>query len=228
MARNKALKRQKQVQRRNAKRKAKRKALARQKAHDGMLRWQRAAQAPIRDCLVSEDLWENGIGSVLIGRETGPNELATAVFLLDVFCLGVKDAFVRFGTEAQHRQLIESLSSNDPLIPFDPSCARKLVEEAVDYARGLGLSPHPDYRKARLILADIDAGKCSQHFAFGQDGKPFFISGPKDTPEKCRRVINTLENTCGPDGYHYVVPVDSSSGITDGVLVLPPGGADDF
>lgn len=219
MARNKALKRQKQVQRRNARRKAKRKSLARQKADELALRWQRTAECPIRDVLISEDLWETGIGYVLISREIGPNELAVAVFLLDVFCLGVKDAFLWFRTRGEYRELIQSLSSSDPLVDIDPPCARKLVEEAVDYSGELGFPPHPDYRKARLIFGEIDSGECTQHFQFGKDGKPFFIGGPNDSMAKIGHVMNRLENTCGPHGYDYLIPLDSEFADEDGVLL---------
>lgn len=36
---------------------------------------------------------------------------------------------------------------------------------------------------------------------FGRDGKPFYFSGPYDNP---RKVVQTLERTCGPGNYDYV------------------------
>jgi hypothetical protein len=42
---------------------------------------------------------------------------------------------------------------------------------------------------------------------FGKDGKPFFMSGPYDTPARCRRIIDTLTRRCGPEGFHYTVAV---------------------
>src|SRR6202011_808535 len=87
-----------------------------------------------------------------------------------------------------------------------PAAVRKLVEGAVEYARALGLPPHPDYHKAKLIFGTIDPGESKEEFEFGKDGKPFFMAGPNDTPERCRRILKTLEQSCGLDGFHYMIP----------------------
>jgi hypothetical protein len=44
----------------------------------------------------------------------------------------------------------------------------------------------------------------SRDFVFGLDGKPFYVSGPEDSPGFIRRVLRTLERHCGPDGFHYL------------------------
>src|SRR5262245_38696707 len=88
-----------------------------------------------------------------------------------------------------------------------PTCARKLVEGAEAYARDLGFSPHPDYQRARRIFGDLDPTACPTHYTFGKDGKPFFMSGPYDTPARCRKIIDTLTRRCGPEGFHYTVAI---------------------
>ena len=69
----------------------------------------------------------------------------------------------------------------------------------------LGFPPHPDYQRARRIYGDIEATACLEHFVFGKNGKPFFMSGPSDTPARCRKIFDTLTKRCGPDGFHFVV-----------------------
>lgn len=87
---------------------------------------------------------------------------------------------------------------------MDPPAARKLIEGAVQYARGLGFSPRGDYHKATAILGDVDPSQCSEEFGYGLDGKPKFINGPHDTPEECERICKTLELHCGPGGYETI------------------------
>ena len=50
-------------------------------------------------------------------------------------------------------------------------------------------------------------------FQFGKDGKPFYVSGPYDSPVKSRRIVDTLEKRCGPGGYDYLVLVGGSPGL---------------
>jgi hypothetical protein len=102
-----------------------------------------------------------------------------------------------------------------------PACARKIVEGAVEYARALGLHPHPDYHKTKGIFGDIDAGECPDEFEFGKDGKPFFIAGPNDTPERCRQILRALEQARGPGGYDYLIPF-ATRGSTP-FEILEPG-----
>ena len=52
-----------------------------------------AAHAPIHESLVPASLFEQGIGNLLFSRSLPDGRVALGAFLLDVFCLGVKNAF---------------------------------------------------------------------------------------------------------------------------------------
>jgi len=75
---------------------------------------------------------------------------------------------------------------------------------------GSRVCPHADYRIARLIFGDIEPNACPVRFTFGQNGKPFYIDGPNDTPAIKRRILNQLERRCGPGGYDYLITVSDS------------------
>lgn len=164
-------------------------------------------QAPIYECKVPTGLFETGIGNVFISRQLPSGRIGVAVFLLDVFCLGVKDAFYRLVDRGEYTQIIEKFDRNDPLEEIDPACARKLIEGGVEYAQRLNLRPHPDYKTAQKIFGDIDTAACPRSFEYGRDGKPFYVAGPNDTPAKSRQILALLEKQCGPDGFHYMVGV---------------------
>ena len=40
---------------------------------------------------------------------------------------------------------------------------------------------------------------------FGKDGKPFFISGLHDGPEKCHLIVEILHSQCGTGNFDYLV-----------------------
>lgn len=163
-----------------------------------------AAHAPIHACLVSDSLFDIGIGNVIVSRRMPNGLIGAAFFLMDVFCLGVKDAFYDVLSLVEYDYRVSGLQ-HETFKAIHPTCARKLVEEAEAYARDLGFNPHPEYQRARQIFGDLDATACPTHYVFGRDGKPFFMSGPYDTPVKCRRIIDTLTRRCGPEGFHFTV-----------------------
>jgi hypothetical protein len=203
-------KRQKKLAKMKAKRRAKLAAQRRVQQETGLstaasLQLELAVRAPIHECLVPENLFEMGIGNLVVSRRLGSGDLAASVFLVDVFCLGVKDAFFRVISRDEYEDFIDQASQHGPMNFMEPSCIRKLIEGAIAYARDLGFNPHKDYQLAKKMLEGIDAQACSMTFEFGKDGKPFFMSGPNETPARSRQIIETLTKRCGPDGFHYMV-----------------------
>jgi hypothetical protein len=104
-----------------------------------------------------------------------------------VYCLGVKNAFWKIMSEGEYRDVLHKIDQVGRLQEVEPAYLVKLVQEAVEYARGLGIPPHPDYSPARLLLAGIDPSLCHETFEFGKGGKPFYIRGPHESLEKAGR-----------------------------------------
>jgi len=217
-------KRQKKLERRQAKQRVKKRLQKQQGSPDLVHRMQRASASPILHCCTTADLWDQGIGQVLISRELPGGRVAFASFLLDRYCLGVKDVMFDIAPRERYEwQLYTKLRDRYHLTKLKSPCARKLVEGGVQYARDLGIAPHPDYPKARWIFGDIDPGECHEAFEYGKDGKPLFVAGPYDRPERCRQIVNTLSQRCGSDGFHYLIPIEAS-----GARVDMPGDEYDF
>ena len=164
----------------------------------------RAAALPIHECLLLEKLFELGIGHVLVSRRLA-NRIAVVSFLVDVYCLGVKDVLFTIVPAERYNSVVERSGGGFRMVRIDPACARKLVEGAVAYAQSLGLRAHEDYHASKLIFGDIDVTACTTEFEFGKDGKPLFVSGPYDTPARCRMILAALEEHCGPKGFHFVL-----------------------
>lgn len=201
-------KRQKKLERRKAKQKAERREVARSQSRGLASRLEEASTAPILHCCVTATTWRVGVGNVLVSRQLPIGQVAFAVFLVDVYCLGVKNAMMNILPRVHYdRQVYGKLARQSSWTPIKPECAHKLVEGAVRYALDLGLPPHADYRTARLIFGDIAAEACTEEYVFGKDGKPFFIAGPHDNSAKCQQILAALQHHCGPDGYHYLIPV---------------------
>ena len=166
-----------------------------------------AAQGPIVHCLVPTNLFEAGIGTVLVARRLPSGMLGCAWFLVDVFCLGVKDIFCREVGEAELRSRLEALSETQDFVEVEPARARRLIRDAAAYAAGLGLPAAKDTPVSEANFGDVDADACTETFTFGKDGKPLYVSGPYDTPARVRAIGRTLEKSCGTGNWDYIVEV---------------------
>lgn len=198
-------KRQKKLERRAAQRKDRRHELVRQKNRGLGELLSMASGAPILHTRISVTLRESGLGHVAISRSLPKDRVAVAVFLVDRYCLGVKNCFGRLCVRAEYDSLCKELDKKFEMEDHSPADVRKLVESAVEYARKLGFEPHADYHRLKPFFGDIDPQESSAEFEFGSEGKPLFISGPNDGPERCRRIISMLQDCCGPDGFHYIM-----------------------
>src|ERR1700722_9982765 len=86
--------RQKKLEKRTAKRNEK-KHLVKQEQNAGFAeRLLAATRFPILNCQIAESLEETGLGWVMLSRGSPDGRVAVANFLVDVYCLGVKNIFV--------------------------------------------------------------------------------------------------------------------------------------
>jgi hypothetical protein len=164
-----------------------------------------AAHLPIHEALVPEKLFELDMGNLVFSRLLPDGRIAMSVFLLDVFCLGVKNAFAAVVTKTEHATRRSNWSTTESFQPIDPACFRKLVEGGVAYAQDLGFSPHPDYAVARQIFGDVASADCSTPFEYGHEGKPLYVSGPNETAIQVQNIIDQLERRMGPNNFHFLV-----------------------
>ncbi|MBI1913985.1 MAG: hypothetical protein HYS12_04515 [Planctomycetes bacterium] len=207
-------KRQQKLERRAAKRKEKKHLIAREHNVSLAEKLTATVKYPILHTWVTEDLWAQGMGWVLFSRQLPDGSIAFAAFLVDRYCLGVKNAMADIGTRSDYESnMVRKMRTEFRSEEVTPAAARKIVEGAVDYARDLGFPPHPDYHKAKLLFGDVDPAECKDEFEFGKDGKPFFVSGPFESARRSQEIVNTLMHRCGPDGFEYLVRIHPSQEI---------------
>jgi hypothetical protein len=205
----------KNLQKKRAKKVEKRKVVLKSKQGIGAAisfakEWSAACTAPIADVLVPVHIFEEGIGNIWFSRRLPNGRYALVGFLVDTFCLGLKNALYKVLPEEEYQAFLDRIHSREdeePLAREHPAYARKLIERAVAFARDLGFEPHADYKIASLIFGDVDAGACPASFDFGKNGEPYYICGPNDSPAFQRSVIRQLEKRCGPEGYHWLVGI---------------------
>jgi hypothetical protein len=208
---NHGARRQKRLAKHKAKRLAKRSILVRRTSKDPTVRLERVEKWPIVQALVAAQLWKRGIGHVAIIRQESEGRFVSGVYLVDAFCLGVKDAFWRAGTREDVEDMIRTMEQVQRMRAISPACLAKIVKGAVEYAQSIGFPPHPDYRHASILLDGIDVSTCPTEFTFGRDGKPFYVQGPYESPAEVKAILQRVQDARG----HYLAS-------------LPGAGSDEF
>ncbi len=168
-----------------------------------------ASELPFVGCWRHRGWKEHGITGLLLARAQDEEHVIYAVYLVDLFCLGIKDAFVR--TKISRRALKHHVSElfNGEEEPCDIVFAHQLIYSAIDYARKYGFEPHPDFYRegADKLLEPRGTYPEPYEIEFGKDGKPLYVAGPYDSELFARHVVETLQRTA-PEGFDYVVVLD--------------------
>jgi len=167
---------------------------------------------PIYECLVPEGLFETGVGTILWVRRMPDGMLAITAFMVDSFCLGVKDALFNVASERTYENMIKpGLTGSHGEQAFrnvDPAYARKLIQGVVAYAERLGFPPHRDYENAKGIFGGVDVLACPDEFTYGREGKPCYLRGPSESLAQVERILAQLQTQCGEGGFDYVIADD--------------------
>jgi hypothetical protein len=166
-----------------------------------------ASNAPIQRCLVQEHLFENGMGVLVLARGLSPTRVTIASFLLDVYCLGIKNVIFRTLEASELAYFITKMEATSPFVAMEPCDARKLLRDLALWAQSMGIAPHQDFAAAERLFGDVRWETSAATFQFGRDGKPLYVAGPDDNPVQIRRRLDDLRDRFGDDGFHYIVPV---------------------
>jgi len=163
-----------------------------------------AALGPIEHCYISTACHDGkGIGPVFFVRRLGAGRLMGAIFLVDVYCLGVKNVVGRIFSSSEMNEVIAKQNGRSPLKSVSPGIARGFVEAAIDYAMSFGLAPHSDYRKVAPIWGDVEPEPVPEEYQFGHQGMPHFIAGPFDDLMRQKQVVQALVANAGEGNFHY-------------------------
>jgi len=147
-----------------------------------------------------------GIKQIIVARQKTGGKLVVGFFLIDLFCLGLKDTFYReFDDEEELEDMIFSelpYEINEQEI--DSTYAQNLVYGAIEYAEDLGFSPHKEFKVSEYILDDVEELEYIE-IEFGKDGKPFYLPGDTDNIAKNLMI---LDANVGKGNYNYANAFD--------------------
>lgn len=172
---------------------------------------------PFYECLVNPDWQEQGQARVLISRKKPGGRVAFGLFLVDLYCLGVKDVMVEEDMpKSKYEQFMKPMMYFDEKpIRCDQKLGHSIIYGSINYARSLGFEPHEDFEQAKYILMPEGETAIDPSVKFGKNGRPFYIQGPHDDAEY---ILATLKKTVGDGNFDFLSQAEM--GINDGDQVF--------
>lgn len=143
-----------------------------------------------------------GLVSVLAARRQGWDKLLVCGYLVDVYCVGVKNTIgPDVLDELEFRRFRDYFFSDYKGWQEVPAeLARHLVFGAEEYASDLGFDSLDSFAE---LAAHLGVWEGPSAITFGRDGRPYYVAGPND---EYRKVLRILEHSVGsPPNYDYVV-----------------------
>lgn len=156
-----------------------------------------AERAPWIGCYLGG---QSGMRTVFAIRQSR-NGAVASVFLIDTYCLGIKDAFFIKDFDMES---FRSRNAEADMTTVSPEHALKLIFDATAYAKNIGFEPSSETGLCKLIFGNVDPTTCTEEFVFGRNGKPTYINGPNDSPEKQRSILATLEKL-GQGNFDFIL-----------------------
>jgi hypothetical protein len=161
---------------------------------------ERARKLPIYKCWsIGND--ESGMKQIIVSRQKANGKLIVGFYLIDSFCLGLKDTFYREFEDED--EVIEALSDaifdEIDFEEIDANYAQNFIYGGIEYAEDLGFTPAKDFNITEYLLDEVDDIEYID-IEFGKNGKPFYVPGENDDIEKNLKI---LENNVGSGNFEY-------------------------
>ncbi len=162
-----------------------------------------ARKLEIHETLMYAHMFEEGMGYAIVSRKKKNGEIVAGFFLIDVFCLGIKDTFSDIMTEEDYENHKNHLVDGNEsyYIHKEPNYIFNLIYGAADYAEELGFKPEKDFAVSEFILDKVDTIEYVD-IPFGSAGRPFYIEGPHDKPAS---ILSTLRKHLAAEDFDFVL-----------------------
>lgn len=165
----------------------------------------KARSLPLNECLINPDWQVSGLATILISRLQPSGNLTIGVYLVDVFCLGLKNTHHYFNeTEYIYEyEIIDLVFTSQDYEPCKYVLAHNIIYGAIEYADDLGFRPNKDFAVSQYVLEDDDDQVELMELEFGKDGKPCYIVGPYDNASL---ITGKLKATVGEGNFTVIHP----------------------
>lgn len=169
---------------------------------------EKARTLEIGKCYISSDIREAGEGMIIVQRLHTGGKITFGAFLVDIFCLGIVDAFVQVRVEKDDFDYnfgdrIESGIMKE--VTYTE--AHNWIYGAIEFAAEAGVDTPRQFELASYVLEEDDEHVPLMELPMGKDGKHFLVA---DSPEMAGRLLPYLEENLG-EKVEFVIADDDEA-----------------
>ena len=165
---------------------------------------EKARTLPVGKCYIAPPDWqESGMAHVIVTRVRPSGNLVMTSFLVDTFCLGVKDAgYHENMTPSDFEEYLNNYRKGMGLEEISYNEAHNIIYGAIAFAEDGGIKPNKEFDPAGYILEEDTEDIPLIEYDFGKNGKHFLIVHPdkKEMP-----FYHILKKNLGDD-FEFVIP----------------------
>jgi len=159
------------------------------------------------ECLINPSWREQELATILISRRQPNGSILFGVYLVDVFCLGLKNTFcnVDFPVWRYETEVRDKVYREEEPVECPVGSAHHIIYGAIEFAGRFGFKPNRDFKLSQYILEPKESLEPCEGIEFGKDGQPFYIAGPGDNVEY---VMRQLESVVGHENFGFLYRVN--------------------
>ena len=168
---------------------------------------QKARTLPIGKCYITGDWQEQGLAQIVVTRLRPSGNLVVGYYLVDTFCLGVKDAICFSNmTKDEFDNLLKRLGQHNSLKEITYNEAHNIIFGAIAFAEEGGVEPAKEFNLAEYILEEDTDDIPLIEYEFGKEGKHFLVIASQQSD---KRYIKTLQKNLG-DNFEFLMEDDDN------------------
>jgi len=174
---------------------------------------------PVHACYGNSNWRDEGIATVLFGRELSQDRVTLVAFCVDLWGMGLKDAWGRTGiTAGEFQEAVDRMKEAHPMAPMNPGVARHIVFGGIERATELGFRLPPRLNRWTGVLGALPEDESPDRSLFGVNGKVRLICNARDLEARLIGCTSKqflarpdVEYVIGSDDFTLVNPEDDET-----------------
>ena len=146
---------------------------------------EKARTLEIGTCYATNNIKECGEGQVIVTRRHKGGKTSIAIYMIDTFCLGVKDSTFKLRldeNELEHLLMLVNMALDIHEVTYNE--AHNLIYGAVAFAEEGGIKPDKSFALTKYMLEEDTDDVPLIEFEYGRNGKHCLMANSKREAEK--------------------------------------------
>lgn len=166
----------------------------------------KARSLPIHECWINDE-WEDAReASIIIARKHTNGNFTVGFFLVDLLCLGVKDAYFDFNIiEPDYKETLERMEEYGEMKKISYTLAHNIIFSGLEFADDYDFKPHKKFTSTMQYFLEEDTDDIELvEIECGHNNQPMYVQGHYENEAEGDRILAQLEKKAGKGNYQFI------------------------